>query len=91
MTTTEAHVPEFLSVAETAKLLRLSELTVYRSVWSRRLPAIRLADHGVIRIPRAALEEFAHPSERPARAPRTGPEPAVEPQAHGGGDREEKP
>ena len=90
MATAEAEAPEFLSVAETAKRLRLSEITVYRSVWSGRLPAVRLAEHGAIRIPRAALEEFARRSERPARAPRTGSEPAVEPRQHGGADSEEE-
>lgn len=52
MTTTET---EFLSVAEAASLLNLSEQTIYRRVWDGSLPALRLSENGAIRIPRAAL------------------------------------
>jgi excisionase family DNA binding protein len=74
VSTTEA---EYLSVAETAELLRLHPLTVYRRVWDGSLPSVRLSEHGAIGIPRDAIES-------PARAPRTGREPAVEARAHGG-------
>lgn len=82
MVTTE---PAYLSVAATARTLGLSEATVYRRVWDGSLPVLRLSEHGAIRIPVSGLDEFARPSESLARAPRTGREPAVEPQAHGGG------
>jgi hypothetical protein len=56
------------------------------------LRAVRLGSgpRARIRIPVAAIDEFARPSESPARAPRTGSEPVVEPQAHGEGKREEE-
>jgi excisionase family DNA binding protein len=80
MTATET---SYFSVAEVAQTLGLSEATVYRRVWDGSLPVLRLSEHGAIRIPRDAIES-------PARAPRTGSRPAVEPQAHGGGKREER-
>ena len=82
MTTTES--PAFLSVAETARTLGVSEATVYRRVLDGSLPVLRLSENGAIRIPVAALDRFARASESLARAPRTGLEPAVEAQAHGG-------
>ena len=69
--------PSFLSVAEAARTLGLSEDTIYRRVADGSLPALRLTAHGAIRIPRTAVES-------PARAPRSGTTPAVEAQAHGG-------
>ena len=74
MSTTET---EYLSVAEAASLLNLSEPTIYRRVWDGSLPVVRLSEHGAIRIPRSALE-------LPVGAPRTGFGPAVEPLAHDG-------
>jgi len=53
MSTTET---EYLSVAEAASLLSLSEPTIYRRVWDGSLPIVRLSEHGAIRIPRTALE-----------------------------------
>jgi excisionase family DNA binding protein len=52
MMTTET---TYLSVAEVAQTLGLSEATVYRRVWDGSLPVVRLSDRGAIRIPRAAL------------------------------------
>ena len=83
MTTTES--PAFLSVAETARTLGLSEATVYRRVSDGSLPVLRLSEHGAIRIPASAITaEFAHRGESHASAPRTASEVAVEPPAHGG-------
>ena len=48
--------PAYVSVAEAARLLDLSESTVYRRVWDGSLPVLRLSEHGAIRIPRSALE-----------------------------------
>ena len=70
---------EYLSVAEAASLLNLSEPTIYRRVWDGSLPIVRLSEHGAIRIPRSALE-------LPVGAPRTGLRPAAQAQAHGGKD-----
>ena len=67
---------EYLTVAEAAELLNLSEQTIYRRVWAGDVPVLRLSDTGAIRIPRSALEV-------PARAPRTLAG-AVEASAHGG-------
>jgi excisionase family DNA binding protein len=53
MTTTEA--PAYLSVAEVAQTLGLSEATVYRRVSDGSLPVVRLSEHGAIRIPRGVL------------------------------------
>jgi excisionase family DNA binding protein len=87
MTTTES---AYLSVAEVAQTLGLSKLTIYRRIWHGSLPALRLSERGAVRIPASVLEELAHTSEAPVRAPRTGPEPAVEAPAHDGGDRKEE-
>jgi excisionase family DNA binding protein len=48
--------PEFLTVKETAALLRVSKRSVRRALEGGTLPAVRLAEHGSIRIPRSALE-----------------------------------
>ncbi len=49
----------FLSVAEVAQLLRLSEKTVRRWIESGRLPAIRTSPpRGRIRVAQEALQEF---------------------------------
>ncbi len=72
---------EYLSVADVARALDLAKRTVYRRVSDGSLPVLRLTPHGAIRIPREAVES-------PARAPRTGSEPAVEALAHGGSTRE---
>ncbi len=81
---TTAAEPAFLSVAETARALGLSEATVYRRVSDGSLPVLRLSAHGAIRIPVSVLDEFARPSESLARAPRTAFEAAVDPPAHEG-------
>ncbi len=78
-----------MSVAETARALGLSETTVYRRVWDGALPSLRLSEHGAIRIPRAAIFEFAPTSESPNRAPRTSSE-AVDSQAHDGANPKEQ-
>lgn len=55
---------EYLSVAEAARLLDLSEATVYRAVWRGDVPVVRLSENGAIRIPRAALEPQEPEDER---------------------------
>jgi hypothetical protein len=62
---------------------------VYRRVSDGSLPVLRLSEHGAIRIPATALDEFARPSESLVRAPRT-PTGAVEPLARDGGTRKEE-
>jgi helix-turn-helix protein len=59
--------PAFLCVAETARTLGLSELTIYRRVWDGSLPALRLKQDGAIRIPVSPLDEIARQSESPER------------------------
>ena len=80
---TAVHEREFLTVGELAERLRVSPLTIYRGVRNGTVPFVRLSEHGAIRIPVTALEEFAHRSESLACAPRTALA-AVEPPAHGG-------
>ena len=75
------HEAEFLTVSEVAARLRVSAPTVYRRVQDGTLPAVRLSQHGVIRIPSSALE-FDSPASRAADG---SYEAAVEPRAHGGG------
>jgi excisionase family DNA binding protein len=75
---------EFLTVAEFAALLRVSEPTVYRRVADGTLPSVRFTEHGAIRIPASALE---FPAGRAADRSSVA---AVEPRADGGGDREER-
>ena len=80
---------EFLTVAEFAALLRVSEPTVYRRVADGTLPVVRLSENGAIRIPASALE-FARAGESSAGRAGDRNSPAVEPRAHGGANREEK-
>jgi excisionase family DNA binding protein len=75
MSTTEN---EYLSVADAANLLGLSELTIYRYVQRGDLPSVRLSPRGAIRIPFSAI------AEAPVGAPRTVVSPAVEAHAHDG-------
>ncbi len=46
----------YLSVADAAQLLGLSEDTVYRRTKDGSLPVLRLSERGALRIPRSALE-----------------------------------
>jgi excisionase family DNA binding protein len=83
MDTLAAAEPEFLTVSEVAARLRVSAPTVYRCVHDGTLPAVRLSEHGAIRIPCRALEFSA------GRAADRTSQPAVEPLAHDRGPREE--
>jgi excisionase family DNA binding protein len=62
--------PVFLTVAETASILRVSKQSVYRLVHSGHLPAVRTAS-GRSRIPGAAVREFLRTSftQTPANPP----------------------
>jgi excisionase family DNA binding protein len=53
--------PELLTVAETAKLLRVSRMTVYRLVHSGELPAIQIGQG--FRIPEQSLHDYIQGSE----------------------------
>ena len=81
--------PEYLTVPEVARLLRISEPTVYRRVQDQTLPSVRVGEVGPIRIPVAELSRALIP-RGPALAPGT-PSGAVEARAHagsrGGGER----
>jgi excisionase family DNA binding protein len=48
-----------LTVAEAARFARVSNLTMYRRVWSGQVPAIRVGEgRSAIRIPRADFERW---------------------------------
>ncbi|MET1043898.1 MAG: helix-turn-helix domain-containing protein [Microbacteriaceae bacterium] len=49
----------FLTVAEVASMMRVSNMTVYRLVHSGELPAIRFGRS--FRIPESAVEQVIHP------------------------------
>ena len=61
MTNTQCkRVDAYLSVAQIADLLKISERTVRRWIWAGRLPAIRTSPgpSGHVRIPQESLERF---------------------------------
>ena len=74
--------PEYLTVPEVARLLRVSEPTVYRRVQDQTLPSVRVGEVGPIRIPVEGLARFLLP-RGPVLAPGT-PAGAVEARAHAG-------
>ena len=82
---------ELLTVDEVAERLRVSPATVYRRVHDATLPALRIGEHGPIRIPATALKHFLVLAQVPLEGDsplsalaRTG-SPAVEAgSAHGG-------
>lgn len=47
---------EWLAVKEVAAELRLSTSAVYAAIERGALPALRLSEHGAIRVPRSALD-----------------------------------
>ena len=53
---TDAQEREWLSVKEVAFELGLHPTAVYRAIDNGALPALRLHEHGAIRIPRSALD-----------------------------------
>jgi excisionase family DNA binding protein len=56
---TEIHEHNWLSVKEVAYELGLTPKAVYRAVERGELPALRLHEHGAIRIHRSALQPQA--------------------------------
>jgi excisionase family DNA binding protein len=56
MASTEGTKQHYLSVGETALLLRVSRSSVYAAVREGRLPAFQLGEKGAIRIARRDLE-----------------------------------
>ncbi|AEY85285.1 hypothetical protein SHJG_0003 [Streptomyces hygroscopicus subsp. jinggangensis 5008] len=63
--------PAFLTVAETASIMRVSKQSVYRLVHSGHLAAVRTASGRSFRIPEAAVREFLGTSftQAPANPP----------------------
>jgi excisionase family DNA binding protein len=61
----------FYSVAETARLLGMSEMTLYRAITAREFPAVRVRGRLVIparaieNLVEAAMSNAAHTHERP--------------------------
>ena len=49
--------PRFLSVAEAAQTLRMSEMTLYRAIKAGEFPAVRI--RGRLIVPARALEQLA--------------------------------
>jgi excisionase family DNA binding protein len=47
---------QWVTVKEIASELRVSPSLVYRAIERGELPALRLSEHGAIRVPRSALE-----------------------------------
>ncbi len=52
---TPTNTRDYLTPQEVADTLDVHVSAVYRSVEAGRLPSVRLAEHGAIRIPRSAL------------------------------------
>jgi len=52
----EVHMETFLTIAEVAKALGVSEYHVRRLVWRRRLPAVHVGR--LVRIPASAIREL---------------------------------
>jgi excisionase family DNA binding protein len=50
------HPPSFYSVAETARLLGMSDMTLYRAIAAGEFPAVRI--RGRLIVPARAIEEM---------------------------------
>ena len=48
--------PTFLRPSEAARLLRCSRQSVYRRIADGSIPAVRIAEHGPLLVPRRELE-----------------------------------
>jgi excisionase family DNA binding protein len=60
-----ANLPShYLTIAEVAKVLRVSKMTVYRLVQAHALASVRFGSS--YRIPEEAVEEFIRKAESPA-------------------------
>ena len=88
----------FLTVQETAALLRQSERSIRRKIHAGEIPAVGLGEFGPLRMDQRELEEWLYgspgaspPSRALEPAERRGPsvlEEAVEPRQHGGLEEE---
>lgn len=59
-----AHVPnQYMTVAEVAKILRVSNMTVYRLVKARALASVRFGKS--YRIPETAVEDYIRQADTP--------------------------
>lgn len=65
MTSAETTPLRLLTVGEAATLLRQSRPTLYRKIERGQLRALRLGDHGPLRIPLDALTEHMRPVPEP--------------------------
>jgi len=59
-------LPAVVTVSEAAAALRCSVHTVRRAIQAGRLPAVRLAENGPLRIPEAELRRFVAGGEEAA-------------------------
>jgi excisionase family DNA binding protein len=73
-----------LTIHEAAERLNVSPITVRRRIAAGELEAVRNGTAAVVRIEPEAVAACLQPIKYPARAPRTGREPAVEARAHAG-------
>jgi excisionase family DNA binding protein len=60
-----AEIEPLRSVAEVARALRVSTVTIYRAVGRGELEAVRIGASGPLRISEAALEHFLRPAVKP--------------------------
>jgi excisionase family DNA binding protein len=86
MVSTVAPERPLLTVRATAQALGVSEKTVRRLVHSGQLPALRVG--GQLRLDQDELRKWLY--EFPASRAADRSSPAVEPRAHGAGDRKKK-
>ena len=65
-------VAELLTVAEVARRLRQSQDTIRRKISGGELEAVRLGEHGPLRIPEDALAAHLKPTSSAAHLPSLG-------------------
>jgi len=64
---TVATTAELLTVAEVARRLRQSQDTIRRKIAAGELEAVRLGEHGPLRVPEEALAAHLRPTSSAAR------------------------
>jgi excisionase family DNA binding protein len=57
---TDIQEHQWLAPKEVAQELRVDVASVYRAIRAGHLSAVRLSDHGALRIPRSALDPHKH-------------------------------
>ena len=62
-TATAERFPQLMTIAEAARAARVSVPTLYRRVATGEVPAIRVGEHGPIRVPREEFRAWLFESE----------------------------